>query len=491
MARLDARVKTELPASVIYGLRAQSFEESVTLKEISLGGALVHGLQENRCDGGSLRIRTELPRHGEVELQGQVVREKAGLAAMRFFAADEPSVSALWGHIKEKLKPAGLCPYCAQLLEGANGLCRHCRLCLDFEDRFYLERHLRNTFAARIGSLISGLDSSQLQNLVGLIEQEVARAQLPDPQVEPVGQSPAMLRVQSLVARFAPTDANVLILGEKGTEKEWVARSLHHKSERRLKPFVPIKVNSIPVALMDPELFGFSQGAFRQANRAQKGLLEAADGGSVFIDDIGCLPPSLQAKLLRFLKDGVIERLGARGGKRVDVRILAGAGEEFVPSEEKGRFVEDFLAQMAPEALRLPALRDRGEDCVLLAGHFLKEFGREKNKAPEGFSDDALEMIRNDSWPGNVSQLECSVKQGVAAARGRFVKKTDMASQEAGNQADKQSLKAAVSISEKEAVARALEENRYNISRAAKALKISRPSLYSLMKKYHIQKPEA
>lgn len=485
MKRLDARVITNLPARALYLHRSERVEESVTVRDISLGGALVQGLGRVEPGGSWLSLRSELPREGEVEFQGTVVRKQDGFTAMKFFTPSLPTARSLWKHIRRDLGHADSCPYCRQATLPTKDNCPGCSRFVAFDNPLYIEKHLAQTMEQRIQGALRGLGLSELQTVLSHLEQVAAKNLPTVSDIGLVGCSVAMRSVFDQIDSLASGNANVLILGAPGTEKSQVARAIHNKSARKLMPFLELGVVATPEAFLEPELFGYQKGAFRQAGRTQKGLLEAADGGSVFIDDMGSLSPSLQARLFCFFKDGIVERLGTKGGKRVDVRVFGG-----LPSAPKALVEADtFLSNMDPVTLELPVLKDRGEDVVLLAESFLRKFAAEKENAPEGFAPDALKVIREKSWDGNLLELERCIRDAVALAAGPQISASDLGVSESCGKTAEKDLRTELARSQKEQVAQALESSGFVIAHAAKVLGISRPSLYSLMRKHNIRKP--
>jgi transcriptional regulator with PAS, ATPase and Fis domain len=256
-------------------------------------------------------------------------------------------------------------------------------------------------------------------------------------------------------------------------------------SGRRHGPFVAVNCAAIPESLLEAELFGYEKGAFTGAIAARKGKFEMADGGTLFLDEIGDLTPGLQAKLLRFLEDRIIERIGSESSKKIEVRILAATNCDLSCLMKQGSFRSDLFYRLNSFAIKLPPLRDRGDDKVLLARHFLDKVTRKESELKD-FSRDALEAISNYTWPGNVRELESKVKRGFLMAAGEHIDAASMELDEWDMVVDAVPVGGDVIKSREEKVREALVSHDYNISRAARALKISRPSLYALMKKYGI-----
>ncbi len=262
------------------------------------------------------------------------------------------------------------------------------------------------------------------QDLVVLRKRTEAEEKGPD---EIIGESEPMRRLKKTIQEVAPYDTTVLITGPTGTGKELIARVIHRLSRRRNGPFVVLDCTSIPSSLMESELFGCVRGAYTGATEDRQGLVERADGGTLFIDEIGDLDLSLQPKLLRFLDTGVFRRVGSSRERRVDVRVLAATNRDLKDMLREGRFREDLYYRLNVVHLKVPPLRDREEDLMLLANHFLQRFARELKKPLRGFSKEAEEVLRTYQWPGNVRELKNTVERAVVLAKGEWVVPADMA----------------------------------------------------------------
>jgi two-component system NtrC family response regulator len=302
-----------------------------------------------------------------------------------------------------------------------------------------------------------------------------------------LGSSPGMQEVFRLIQRVATTDAPVLILGESGTGKEMVAQAIHRRSRRHQGPFVAINCGAIPENLLESELFGNEKGAFTGAVSQRKGRIETAATGTLFLDEIGELPPPLQVKILRFLQEQHIERVGGRETIPVDVRVLAATNVDLQQAMAQNRFREDLFYRLAVVTLRLPALRDRGPDLTLLARAFLRRFAHHFERPHLEFENAALQAISDHPWPGNVRELENRVKRAVIMADGRQVQPRDLELQEL-SPTPTTTLKEAREQVERDLVIQALKRSNGKISSAANDLGISRPTLYELMEKLSIQR---
>jgi transcriptional regulator with PAS, ATPase and Fis domain len=485
MGRLDVRVRTKLGSRVIYISRDDKVEENVTITELSLSGALVYGLSTELSE--LFTIRPKLPGVGEVELLAKIVRPSKGGTAIRIFYSDKNTMQALWDHIKGNLILGDTCPYCGYADDSREGSCEKCNLYLNFAKESYLERHIENTFAQRLHIRLSRLNLEHIQKIIQFVDSKLLKIQHRSPDKEFVGTSPGMLTVFSMIRKVAPTEMSVLLLGESGTGKELTVKSLHTMSARKDGPFVAVNCAAIPESLLEAELFGYEKGAFTGAYAAKKGKFESADGGTLFLDEIGDLPSNLQAKLLRFLEDRLIERVGSSASRKIDVRIVAATNSDLQRSMAEGRFRPDLFYRLNSFTIKLPPLRDRGEDKVLLARHFLERFADNEN-GPRDFSVEALEAIRLHSWPGNVRELENKVRRGFLMATGELVDPACMELDEENILILIPDSKSKDTRSQKELVIKVLEQNDYVIAKAARELNISRPSMYALIKKYSINR---
>jgi len=299
--------------------------------------------------------------------------------------------------------------------------------------------------------------------------------------------SSQMLGACRMIEKVGPSEATTMILGESGTGKELVARALHGISARHDKPFIAVNCAAIPDTLLESELFGYERGAFTGAIRQTVGKIEFADGGTLFLDEIGDMPLALQAKLLRFLQERVIERVGGRQTIPVDVRVLCATHHDLERAIQEGRFREDLYYRVSEIVIRIPTLREREGDRVLLAQTFLDRFSRQNGRSFRGFSPAALEQIDSYQWPGNVRELENRIKRAVILAEGQRIIASDLGFESDGEVQASLDLRAAREAAERQVIKRALDVHGNNMSQAAEALGISRPSLYNLMKKLDME----
>jgi len=303
-----------------------------------------------------------------------------------------------------------------------------------------------------------------------------------------ISAAPEMLRVARTVERVAPNDVSVMLLGASGTGKELLARAVHEKSRRAKGPFVAINCAAIPENLLEAELFGYERGSFTGAVKTTPGKIEMASGGTLFLDEIGDVPLPLQVKLLRFLQERVIERIGGRQTIAVDLRIVCATHQDLGTMQADGRFREDLYYRLAEMVVRIPALAERPGDAVLLARHFVRRFARELHSPVTGLAPDAVAAIDSYAWPGNVRELENRLKRAVIMADGKLVGALDLDLPGVSEDAfDLINLRAAREKADRRAIHQALVRTEHNISGAAKLLGISRPTLYDLLKQYQLQ----
>jgi len=293
-----------------------------------------------------------------------------------------------------------------------------------------------------------------------------------------------MLKLCSSIERLATTDVPVLILGESGTGKELLAHALHELGPRADKPFVPINCAAIPETLLESELFGHERGAFTGAVRQTIGKFEAAHRGTLFLDEIGDLPQPLQVKLLRFLQDQVIERIGGRRPIQVDVRIVCATHQDLPTKMTQGEFREDLFYRLNGVTIRVPPLRDRTSDPVMLANYFLNRFASELGHQKKAFSARAISAIGEFNWPGNIRELENRVRRSVIMSEGRLIEPADLELAGASEQSANLDIRAARMKAERQVIQLALAQSNGTIAAAAKLLGISRPTLYGLLEEH-------
>ena len=302
------------------------------------------------------------------------------------------------------------------------------------------------------------------------------------------GTSRAMQDVFATIRKVASSDAAVLVLGESGTGKELAARAIHQESDRSSGPFIAINCGAIPDTLLESELFGHEKGAFTGAHTQRKGRIELAQGGTLFLDEIGELPLLLQVKLLRFLQNREIERIGGRAPIPIDTRVITATNRDLKSALTEGRFREDLYFRLGVVTLALPPLRERGEDIGLLAKTILNRCAGDAAKAIKGFTAEAERAMRSYSWPGNVRELENRVKRAVIMADGHMVTPADLELAVRDFDPEALTLREARERLEKRIIESALRRHSGNLTRVAIDLGVSRPTLYDLMEKLRIQR---
>jgi two-component system NtrC family response regulator len=308
-----------------------------------------------------------------------------------------------------------------------------------------------------------------------------------------IGQCPKMQEVFSTIRKVAESDVPILITGESGTGKELVARAIHSRSHRRTGAFVAINCGAIPENLLEAELFGHEKGAFTGAHSRNQGKLEFAHEGTLFLDEIGELPLNLQVKLLRFLQEKVIQRVGGRQDIPVDARIVSATNIDIFKAMKDGTFREDLFYRIDVVSINLPPLRERGEDILMLANVFLRRSSQEQNRKISDFSQEAIDCLQTYEWPGNVRELENKVQRAVIMTNSTLIEPKDLGFEDKpsisfGRFAPPQvaTLKEGRKLLERQMVQAALKEQAGNIAKTAEALGIARPTLYDLIKKYNI-----
>lgn len=298
---------------------------------------------------------------------------------------------------------------------------------------------------------------------------------------------PAMLKVARTIERVATSDVSIMLLGASGTGKEVLARGLHRASKRRDGNFVAINCAAIPENLLEAELFGYEKGAFTGAIKTTEGKIEQAQCGTLFLDEVGDIPLPLQVKLLRFLQERVIERIGSRKPIPVDTRIVCATHQDLDAMIAAARFREDLYYRLAEIVVRIPSLAERPGDALLIARMLVKKLARDMGSPVRGFAPDALAAIDGWRWPGNVRELENKLKRAVIMADGKLITAEDLDLLPERDDGGFLNLKAVREVADRTAITRALARSEGNISSAAKMLGISRPTLYDLLKHYRIE----
>ena len=333
---------------------------------------------------------------------------------------------------------------------------------------------------SRLAALLQTMDGAEGASFA-------AKAQ---PDAYMVGASAAMRRTFEQIRKFAQSNASVLITGESGTGKELAARAIHERSRVASGPFVAINCAALPPSLIASELFGHERGSFTGAVARKIGRIEAAHRGTVFLDEIGDMPVEMQAHLLRFVQERQIERIGGTRPISVDVRVIAATNTNLEEAVAKGRFREDLYYRLNELPLAMPALRERGDDVLLLAKFFLQKFAAEMGRATDGFQAPAERAIMAYAWPGNVRELIACVRRAVVISDGGLITAEDLGlnpPSPPASQANPGSLGEVRAKTEGQLIRETLKAKGYNVTRAASALGISRVTLYRLLEKYDIQ----
>ena len=299
-----------------------------------------------------------------------------------------------------------------------------------------------------------------------------------------IAASEGMLAVCRMIEKVAPTNVTTMLLGESGTGKELLAKALHRLSPRSKQKFVAINCAAIPENLLESELFGHEKGAFTGAVKTTPGKVEVADGGTLFLDEIGDMPIALQAKMLRFLQERVIERVGGREEIAVDVRVICATNQNPEELIQQKLFRDDLYYRVSEITINIPPYRDREEGRLILARSLLQKFCKQQSRALNGFSDDAVQAIESYSWPGNVRELENKIKGAVIMADGNFITAADLGVSADDNAEESLNLREVRQHAESKAIRVALMRSYGNISKAADLLGITRPTLYDLMDKF-------
>ena len=302
-----------------------------------------------------------------------------------------------------------------------------------------------------------------------------------------VAASPQMLAICRTLEKVAPTDVTTLITGETGTGKELLARAIHDLSPRASKPFAAINCAAIPENLLESELFGFEKGSFTGATQAKKGKIESANGGTLFLDEIGDMPMALQAKLLRFLQERVVDRVGSVNPISVDVRVVCATHRDVRQLIDNGEFREDLYYRISEITLDVPALREREGDALVIAQSLLKSLGKNMDRPNLAFSEDAVNAITTYAWPGNVREMINKIKRATIMADGKRVTAEDLELRESEPAALSHiNLRQVREQAESQAIRQALHTTDFNMAQAARLLGITRPTLYNLTDKYRI-----
>jgi transcriptional regulator with GAF, ATPase, and Fis domain len=480
--RLFPRIQAEIPVMI----NTKFATSEAVISNISVNGAFVQDHLPTIKVGDTLFLKYNLPNYGLFEHSGMTVRKDTGGFAMTFHDVGITEKAKLWKYIIDNLNNLEKCPYCDEKYEKLPSICKSCGWDLAFDSPGYIEYHEKRHLLKKMQSEADSLNADQIRRLINFIDGEILKEGIGEGLREFVSSSVVMKEVFSNIRKVAPTEVSVLIRGESGTGKELTALAIYERSMRSSNAFVPINCAAIPENLLEAELFGYERGAFTGAYTSRIGKFEHADGGTIFLDEIGEFSPNLQAKLLRFLENQIVERIGASKGKKVDVRFIAATNCDLESAIENGKFRKDLYYRLNAFPINLPPIRARGEDGIVLARYFLKRFSRELGVSKE-FTEDAVSAIKKYSWPGNVREIINRVRKAIIMSDNNLVKPQDLDLniQEIAAKTDG-CLMDARANTEKKILKEVLNKCDSNISKAAKMLALSRPTLYRLKKKYGI-----
>jgi transcriptional regulator with AAA-type ATPase domain len=480
--RISPRIKTDLSVT----LNGGDGESKAIINDLSMEGAFIGGHVSSCKVGETLFMKYDLPGYIALEHNGKMIRKEPNGVALAFYSLDAPTRIKLWKFILENLGIWNKCPYCGEHYEVLPSVCKTCGWRLDFNLPDYSEYYEKTHGQKKLLSKLDLLEPDQMWRLINFIEVELLKQPGTEGPQEFVGTSETMKEVFSKIRKVGTTDLPTLILGESGTGKELTALAIHERSTRHGKAFVPINCAAIPETLLEAELFGYERGAFTGAYHSKMGKCEQADGGTLFLDEIGELSPGLQAKLLRFLENQIVERIGARTGKKVNVRVISATNCKLDSVIAEGKFRKDLYYRLNGFTINLPPVRERSEDKIVLAKYFLKTFSRETGVS-KVFTEEAVKAILGYAWPGNVREMINKIRRAIVMSDGDFIKPQDLEIEMGGAADEKEdTLKEVKGKIEKQKVKEALEICANNISNAAKMLGISRPSLYNLKRKYNL-----
>jgi transcriptional regulator with PAS, ATPase and Fis domain len=494
MSRLSPRIYKKVQASIIF---PDKIERTVPVDNFGLGGIFVNIDKELSNKWFALQaphtIRINLESAGELLLCAIVVRNGDKGVGFSFSAISQSDLLKMWEFIREFLTDTSRCPYCNHLLKECPDKCPNCDRNLNFADKGYLACWKKKTLLHHISKNLSKLEIEELQKVSEILQKDsliMGRSPSCSAPEEFVGTCPAIKEVFALIRKIAPTDLPVIIFGESGTGKELTVLAIHGRSPRNKGTFVAINCAAIPESLLEAELFGHAKGAFTGAHEVKKGKFEQAHEGTLLLDEIGEMPLSLQAKLLRFLETQIIEPIGSQKSKKVNVRILAATNMDLEEAVNTGRFRLDLYYRLKVFTIKLPPLRERGADKGILAQYFLKKILKEGNWDCKGFTPEAMDVIDKHSWPGNVREMINRIRRAVVV-QDEWIRPEDMELDQVElHTKSEPRLKEAKNSLKKKMIQKTLTENGYNISRTAKSLGISRQHLYLLKKKLDIYIPD-
>ncbi len=488
MIRFYPRIKVQLSAAIGFDRqKAEIVELSPSSIFLKPSDSILSIHRKDISIEGPVVLTFSLPGYGRFEYSCNIARRDKDGYVLIPNDIDLTGRMKLWQFVAKRLAGLNTCPYCGRLYESLPLICSRCGWMLDFTSPNYFGYHERTLLLLRLFFRCKALPTDKLRRVINFLDTEIEHRAGSEAFQEFVGTCPEMLEVFSIIRRVAVTDIPVLIAGESGTGKELTALAIHERSSRSSKSFVTINCASIPENLLESELFGYQRGAFTGAVTTKKGLLEMADGGTLFLDEIGELPANLQAKLLRFLEDGMVRKLGSNEARKIDVRIISATNRDLEKSVGTGTFRADLYWRLNGFPLRLPPLRERGEDKIILSRYFLKKFSTELKSTAKEFTRDALMAIEEYHWPGNVRELINRIRRACVMTHSELVTAQDMGLENIlSSSLPPCSLRSVTHTNRRELIIKALAENNFVISRAALSLNISRQRLHTLIKQYSI-----
>nr|MBC8413503.1 sigma-54-dependent Fis family transcriptional regulator [bacterium] len=428
MSRVDIRCSVDLPVNVLmHAEGGKGIAEAETrFTSLSLNGGMLQFRPEDGLDNKIVGLRYDLPRYGEFEILGEILRSNDEGTATRFYNLNRDAKLKLWDFIKDNLADELSCPYCGKENTHKRRECNECGWNLNFYSQDYIIEHEKESFLKRVAAKSEAFNLEDIYKVLNYVDVEILKiGKNFDINEEFVGSSEDILNVFSMIRKVAPTDIPVLITGESGTGKELTAMAIHERSQRKHKPYVPINCAAIPENLLEAELFGYEKGAFTGAHSDKVGKFEYAEGGTIFLDEIGEMSLKLQSKLLRFLEDKFVERIGSTEKRKVDARVIAATNVNLKSAIAKGTFRKDLFYRLDVFNIALPPVRDRGDDRVILARYFLNKFTKEMNLA-RTFSSNAIEAIKSYDWPGNVREIINKVRRAVVMAKETAITPEDL-----------------------------------------------------------------
>lgn len=482
--RLSPRVKVTLPIA----FESEGFRCETLITDIGMSGAFIKSRTADQLElNEPVMVRYSI-NGTKIRTKGVIVRKNSGGYAVGFGALGQEEKKKLWQYISRRLQNAGGCPYCNEKVAPGAGTCGKCGWNLAFDAQDYFDYREKSCMISKICSMISVLKLDQLYRLEEILEvtppkSEEAAQQEGEDDDEFVGTCSAMLDVFTLIRKVAQTDISVLITGESGTGKEMTAQTIHERSARKDMPFVAINCGAIPDNLLESELFGHERGAFTGAHATKKGKFERADGGTIFLDEIGEMPMALQVKLLRFLQDRMVERVGSVSARKVDVRVIAATNCNLKTAIAEGRFRSDLFYRLNEFAIDLPPIRERGNDKIVLAKYYLNRFCKEKGVS-KSFSSEAADAIMSYEWPGNVREMINKVRRAIVMGSGGTISPRDLDLKPRGSAKTGEDVRLSQALAEveKERIREAMLSCNNNISMAAVRLGISRQTLHRRIK---------